>query len=886
MSDAPAPEAIQLVNQDGTAKSFAPDDVAKAVASGAWGAPVGTPIPIVHNGDVSTVPIEQLTAAVQKGASVVSHDTLQKAQLQAQYGGIGDQIENAATQALSGASLGTSDMLIGALASKETRAGIRGRAEANPIGTTVAKVAGALAPIIATGGAAAPEEAGALGLAEGAEATGLGSRLLGGARSVVTAPQNLLTKVGNVAEGAVGSLLPEEATSLAGKLAIKAAQTAARGTAEGAAIGGSDYLGETALSDDQKFDGEKLLAAVGHGALLGGVGGAGLGVAGELGSSVLNKLGGSLARQAEDSAASAILEGRTAKAAMKMDALPGGKAGVGRVLIDDGLIQAGDSVTEIAPRIAAAREAAGAKIGDLRRSLDEAGVEGPSLEGLHEALDKGVLAKLREMPGLNAGAINKIESLKEDVAHLAGGGERAVAEHTFEDAKAFLKTPEGQAALGRALQHNGIETTEALAKGKIPQAIKDAMPGGAATVPRLTFDQVAKIRGRLDDAIDFTRDPFGKVDATGDALLKARGALEDELTRAADEGATKLGRPEWRDQYEAAKLKYRQLSVADEAAQKAAISKMKNRKLSLTDYMTGSAIGAGHMAAGGPLGAITGLASAMAHKAIRERGSSTLAVTLDKLTAMGALQRATGRVDARLAQGVKGAIGGKAPAYDRISRELRGGPEAHGLDTFKEKSEAVTAAMANLPAHEASLRETVAGIAPHAPDTANAFVESALRATQYLNSVMPRSMPSNPLMPHVAPIEPSYHEQAVFSRVFDAVHDPLSTLKDMRDGTLVPEQPAAVKATAPKMKANIDATLMAAMAAATKPMGYPQAIATSMWLGQPTDPTLAPDSIASLQANFESGPKGPPGAPPHKGTPKASKMKLADQTSLEPGGLP
>lgn len=810
-------QQIVLTNADGEQRGFPADQVVQAYQSGQWTAPADLPIPVAHaNGEVSTVPFGSLLDAHAQGAVPISQKTYDGYQLQQQYGDLASQAENAATQALSGASLGTSDMLLGALASDETREGIRKREEANPIGSAVAKIGGALVPIALSGGAAAPEEA--AGLTAG-----------GAARAALTAPTELLSRAGSLAERGVSALLPEEASSVAGQLAIKAAATGARGAAEGGAIGGLNYLGETALSQDQDFDAEKLRAAVGHGVLLGGLAGAGLGAAGVVGGKVLDRAAPRLQAAAEEQATK-VLTGGSSSAEEALEALPGGSKAVSRVLLDDGLIGHAETVADVAPRLQQAAAEQEGRVSAFRAKWDADGIEGPSV------------ASLRSVP-----------ELAPELERLGVG---APAKGIDEVLHAIRTTPEGAATLKDFLQSKSAreagEVLEGLGQKRptIPDELMSKFGPGAGD--RITFADAQDLRAKLD-----------ALSAANPKLLKARGALDEEITAASDKAQKALD-PEDLRRFQAASLKGQQLSAAASVAAKSAQEAATARPdFSLAKLALFGA---------NPAHAAAAMATQAAHKVLRDRGASTAAVVMDRLSAMSRIQRATATVDQRVSQGVEAAMGARAPV---------GRPMPHGYGDFASKSDAVLAASANVADHAASVSQSVSGLAPHAPTTVSAFVDGAVRATQYLASILPRDKPSNPLMPHVNPIEPSEHEKAVFSRAFEAVHDPVGVLVDIRTGTLVPEQVKAIEATAPKLKAQMDAELKQAMLSATEPLEFPQAISMSMFLGEPTDPTLEPQAVAASQSNFLQPTKGPPGAPPKKTAPKADKLKLSEQTSLE-----
>lgn len=189
------------------------------------------------------------------------------------YGGALGAAKSFGVGALSGLTLGASDLGIDALGGGGA---LRGLSAEHPIAGGVGTFAGALAPALLTGGAAAGGEA------------GLGARIL------AHSPAGLVSKVG----GAIGEL--GEGAGLAGRVT---AGTAAAG-AEGALYGGGQYLTETALQD-KPLSAEGFVAGMGHGALFG----APIGAAGTLASGVLQRARSLFPRSEVSAAAAAGVKG-------------------------------------------------------------------------------------------------------------------------------------------------------------------------------------------------------------------------------------------------------------------------------------------------------------------------------------------------------------------------------------------------------------------------------------------------------------------------------------------------------------------------------------------------------------------------------------------------
>lgn len=152
------------------------------------------------------------------------------------YGGPGGTVAAAGAGALSGITLGLSDVALDAAGGGHT---LRALQEENPYTSLGANIVGAIAPAILSGGASAAEST-----------VGLGAKIL------AHSPAALASRVG----GAVTGL-----GKGAGLLARTAAGAAGAG-AEGALYGGGQYLSQIAL-EDKPLSAEGFVGAMGHGAL-------------------------------------------------------------------------------------------------------------------------------------------------------------------------------------------------------------------------------------------------------------------------------------------------------------------------------------------------------------------------------------------------------------------------------------------------------------------------------------------------------------------------------------------------------------------------------------------------------------------------------------------
>jgi hypothetical protein len=279
------------------------------------------------------------------------------------------------------------------------------------------------------------------------------------------------------------------------------------------------------------------------------------------------------------------------------------------------------------------------------------------------------------------------------------------------------------------------------------------------------------------------------------------------------------------------------------------------------------------------------LAAAAGHHVLKTRGASTAAVIADKIAVLTAVQKATSKVEKQIVAGVEAIMGNKKSRV--VTKE-------HGFPTFKDKAEAVEAAEKNSERHLEGIQEVSAHLNSHAPGVAAAFQSTAIQATTYLSSVLPRSKPVNPMQPNGPQMEPTKHDQFVFSRQFDAVHFPPAVLQHVAEGTVIPQEIAAIKAVSPKGLEHMNKLLLKDMEKRTAPLSSATARGVSLMTNLPANPTYQQINTAALQGNWAQGVKdgkqntpGPSGKTPSGGgksraTPKAEHMSFASSASLGP----
>jgi hypothetical protein len=780
---------MKMVDRSGNVVDVPDSEAAQAFQAGTHGFIPGTDVPVVGaDGSVGTVKAEQAPASLANGARVADAGEVHQAQLDSRYGGITGTLAAGGESLARGATLGLSDAVASAVGGRKVREHLAGEKEAHPYVSGAGEIAGAVLPSLLAG----PE-------AEGGAISGL-AKTLG-------APARALSEAGH----AVGALAPELGESLGARLATKAVQSGLTGATEGALFGAGNEISEDALGD-HKITAEKLMAAMGHTALMGGLFGAGLGVAGEaLGSGAkyaASVLSPKVANMAEDQMVRSLMIGSDRVALRRMEALPGGSRAIGRRLIEDGIPAIGDTVDTLAPKVEEGLEKAGAALQKIRGAADAAGLAGPEVEVVADRMRREMLAHVEAMPETNAGSIATIKGLANDFVKANGG------------------------------------------------------PGA-----RASFTELARWRGLLDDKINFNpMRPGAPINIPQEALKNARSIVEDELEKHLDIAAKELG-GDILPQYKDAKLRYRQYRQANDAVQEAVLRKSTNRVISPTDYLTGIAGAAGSM--GHPVGAATGIASALVHKAVREKGNATAAVLLDRLSSLGAVSKSVASLDSQIDEGVASLFKEK-----KALPKLRVfAPQSERYDDEVKKVQAMRAA----PSVPDTATKPLTLLTRHAPNIATSVTQGAQVATAFLASKIPTYGPDpSSLTPHLKKVQPNDFEKAKFLRYANAVEQgPKALLAELKAGRVNRETVETMEAVYPETYAEVQKKIMGKLSEQKAVLPYADELQLRIVFGLPVG---APGFVQAQQNTY--APANPPG-PPQPGKPlKGPKPKAVNTDTL------
>lgn len=875
---------MKLVNLRTQAVEDVPDEqVHDKFAAGTHGFLKDQLVPVkAEDGTYGTVPAAEYQEAVKHGATLAGADEFRHAQREAKYGGVGGAIGAGAAGLVRGASVGLSDPLaIGAAgvfggrsAEEATREALAGMKEAHPYISAGTEITGAALPVLASGGAAAPEVAAAEGAGEAAAGGGALSTLL----RVVGTPARGVGALGHAAEAAVEPLarIPGAGSAL-GRIAAAGVRSGAAGTAEGAAFGVGNQISEDALGDHD-MTAEKFVAAAGHGALYGMMLGTGAGALGagakEAAGGVLSRIGPSLERQGRLEAARAV--GANKAIVREAEARAGGLDALGGTVQKFELL--GKTAREAAQsgpeEILARTKAAQEKVwGEMSAALDTAGAKVKPTEVL-EKLEK--YAAEAESTAAGKGAGKLLRSYMSDLA------ESFASRATQPTAAPVARTARSPAEVAEILRTDESAAKEMAATGKLPERV--AFAGGAPaavggmpeTVPiSVLHDEKSALGAKIFGPVG-TRNPPEHIQA----LQSFYGDLMGLEEKAINEASAETGGAEGTRLRELSK-DYQRLKLIEKSSIDLQARRGANAHLSLTAKIMGASHLAGALAAGHPVTAAGAILTAYGTKLVQEHGAAVSSVALGKLAKIDMLARASNSVDRDLAEAAKGFVTGEAGP--RIRLRHFGQPSGDTLEDRYKKAKEAVANYAPFPDTRLEHVNRVSpGLVDHAPKTSLAISNVVGNGAAFLANAVPKAQGTPSLL---APEpRPTQAQMATFVRQFDAVDNPVQALLHMAEtGKIHRDQIDAIRQTKPRLFAQFQGQVLKEVSEHRKDLNYDRVLAMSKLTQQPLDPTLSAAAVTWLQGTYKPLPPPPGMGAPGQGAPKRKLEGFSKAASLHSG---
>jgi hypothetical protein len=773
-----------------------------------------------QSGETKLVGADEASQLLSKGHQLDTQADTSAMRLQQEYGKETSGLGEYARGFLNTISFGGADALdlaaAEAIGGKEARHELSAKMEASEELHKGAHYAGAatgfVAPLLLTGGAS-----GAAALAEEGGILGKGAAALAKVGELGAAPMNVLNEIGGIGGKVTGALVGEASESALVRILQKGLKSGADAAVQGGLIGVADQLHEDALGDHE-LNGEKVAGAFGHGAFYGGMMGAGLGATGEALSSgakwAVTKASPMAKAFAEEQAVRSLSYGGLApKAYMnQLERIQGGMRGVGRELLDSGVVKMGDTFEQIAPKARAAADEAGQGLTEGLRKLD-AQISGPKTADVVGRVSEAMEGKFGKLRESQASTFNKINTLMQDFASSSGG-------------------------------------------------------------ENVTLEGLRDFRRLVDNEIRWAAPaPGAPMNATQEALKSVRGVMESELEKTIDQAGESLSGDALKE-YKTLKLKYQRLNAAADMAEDSATRANKNQMFGVTDKaLAGAGIIHG-LATGNPLVAATGIATSALHHVAQQRGNSTAAVALDKLSDLIAIRKTVESMDERMSNGVAGFLEGKPPQHEPVLfRSAKARDEA-----FDQVSKRVRIASSDPEKAADSVSRALQGAYAHAPKIARSATSAAARAAVFLAAKLPPNPPPRSITPQFEKpsVDPATKDK--FLRYAKAADDPLSVVDDMAKGRLTREGVETIREVYPKLFESLQKEALTKCSDLQKPISYDQKLQLGLLLDVPTDSTLEPQFIARMQQTYAEEAQASQGHP--SGPSRQPLQEAAGSTAL------
>lgn len=626
-------------------------------------------------------------------------------------------------------------------------------------------------------------------------------------------------------------------------LGARVATTAIQGAVEGGLFGVGQAVSEASIKD-VPLTAERLVAAAGHGALLGGGLGAGMtgtaalirGVGarvGDVGASILGKV-----------------EGRVGELAGELRASAPRSEGTVMALVDRyGREQA--------------IKATGANLGMVER-----------LQAMGRDIEDRVITKLLD---------HAPEALWKKAGSILSPAEKAAAAELLvqrdgerigqmlDELAAAGQKPNVSTLVGEFRQRVASETAAAVS----PDAQRAArqMDDWLTSVEQKVGAEGANVKTLWEARRELRKDiDWKKPVEAGDRynnwkrdLYRAMGdEIEATGQRAGAEGA--LG-PDFAARWKNGNADYRASLWLEEATAKGAASDSRNRMLGLSEQLGIL----GGLAQGGIAGVPMAVGGALVQNLVRRYGSDVAAQIARAATrgeAVHAIDRAMERMMGERVAGLVGA------GRDLVRRTPEAAP---GLALVAEKAarERPQEATGSIPQRFKAAKAELLDAAPRrqeqaarlaqeldavAPGLGQATAERVQAAQDFLLSKLPQRPPRPSLQPSMErEREPPFDEQQRWLRYVRAVNDPLSVVDDARRGKLRAEGVEALKAVYPTIYEGLRAQVHAAVAERGERLSYQDRLRLGRLLDLPTDPSLEPAALRAYQGIQRQAP--PPNRP-------------------------
>ncbi len=247
-----------------------------------------------------------------------------------------------------------------------------------------------------------------------------------------------------------------------------------------------------------------------------------------------------------------------------------------------------------------------------------------------------------------------------------------------------------------------------------------------------------------------------------------------------------------------------------------------------------------------------------------------------KIMTLANTQKAAQKTSSQVESGISNILGKTArPLAEKAFSKI------YDNEDYKKKTDAIKEAANNFGMLHQRIAESTQGIYNHAPNTAGSMQIAMGRAMQFLNSKIPQSAPISMFGENS---EPSTAEVSQFKRYYDVVENPLSALKQVKAGDILPETIETLQSVYPQLYQHMQQAMVNQIGEMKnkKSLSYQTKMAISQFMGQPIDSSLNFQSVMNNQQAFQQPAQAPMGQQKPSKT-GMQKITLASRTGLGRG---
>lgn len=411
-------------------------------------------------------------------------------------------------------------------------------------------------------------------------------------------------------------------------------------------------------------------------------------------------------------------------------------------------------------------------------------------------------------------------------------------------------------AIADRIEKEIVPKIDPVAQKSTRDAMQAAADGYRAAPGSLKFSEAAQMRRAAQANANYDA---AMPRPTQQAWADVAKVWNNSIDEAAEPALKKLGAAG--DAYKKAREEFSLAQRLTDYAEDRAHGNAANRFVSPSDYGVGGVVG---LAAGDP---VTGLASAAAHKVIRERGNAFAANAAYRLSKLAAVKKASdavaSRVDKAVARFVSGARTVAAPATVQTLFNTSFSPSnvvpmrkvASRKDAAKERARELAEFVSDPGAVTDRIAMAMSGLEESAPGISGQAAITASKALQFLHARAPKNpMSVHTTQPLLDDWQPNDAEVSKFERYVRAAFDPMTVLEDLESGTLTKEGVETMRELYPQLHAMTLEKLSEKLSQKKDRLPYEDRVNLSLLLGVPVDDTMRPDFISRTQQMWAEKP--------------------------------